>query len=1225
MKSTKLSHIKKILSIALCLALTVAYVPAVSIPASAADELSATIYSGETVSLKDTDGDDYYEIGTAKELFAFAAIANSGNYSINAILTDDIDLNPGYIFNADGTVTFNGEAVTEGYVSWTSIGDKKNPYSGTFDGAGKTISGLYFKGTQTYMGLFGNMSGLIKNLNITNTYFNTLITSNEYQYLGGVSGSATGEINNCSFSGAILGDSGGGFYAGGIVGYSKGQVYNCKNTGVVDISIDGSYSYAGGIVGALYGYETAIISGCENTGNISVYADESNGYAGGIVGFTNFDSNVEKCINYGDVDGEADKYAYVGGVAGHIYGNLHTSYSFGNMSAKTGTRYDYYKAAAAVVVGKANYGVVDNCYGVGTAVTLGGSEQYAAGVCAYQGEAASLLNNYYSSENIAIGVDFVAEPAEGEFYESQAEGKTPEQFASGEVAYLLGEPFGQNVDNGEEVQMYPVFDGAKVYYAEGFGYSNYPVPAYNADNFFEITNADELVWFSNYVNKINPSANAILLADIDYENNEWKTILSTGLYYNTTEYSDLGYLGTFDGNGHIIKNFKLKATSGTNCTVGLFGTLSGTVKNLGVEGVSFDLNGATDVRAAGIAGQMLDGSLIENCYVINSDLTPGSFIVGGVAGCNYAATIRNCFTKNVAISANERCGNLVSDCRGDISTTDRVGTVENCWTDAGRVTGTQSVSENIINCYANASKELENGKAAYNLGEAFGQNINNSEEKQDYPVLNGAKIYFNGYNACPEYSNSESTIAHNFENGICSVCNLYEISALVTEENYEAFNLSSDYIGYYSVANLGQLYWYYKNLANSSNVVLVSDMEICEDVNWEGFSNGIKILDGAYHTITIKQDNSDTANSGNFGFFRELNGGTVKNIVFKGYIKTNTSGSVGVVGGSMYESAIENVTSYVSITNIGSGNVGGLSGYYGGRDPSVIRNCAVYADITGNGNVGGLIGSGWGGTRYYRVYNSAVVGSVSGSNAGVLVGYSATGNSGGSYYPMQVRFENIYYNISSPDTPLVAAWATNSGTSCETMANFVSVEAKSSAQFASGEVAHLLQNANSTQVWGQMSNLTGSLPVITTNELYKVVEVGGTGNYSVANVGDTNGDGTVDELDYQALVNEILSDSNEQIETANYDDIVRYDLDGDGYLDVIDAALMNNLINGFITIDVYTVGDYDCNGKAFEEADITAIKLAIENPEVLSTSEKYASDINGDGKLSEEDLTELLR
>ena len=65
------------------------------------------------------------------------------------------------------------------------------------------------------------------------------------------------------------------------------------------------------------------------------------------------------------------------------------------------------------------------------------------------------------------------------------------------------------------------------------------------------------------------------------------------------------------------------------------------------------------------------------------------------------------------------------------------------------------------------------------------------------------------------------------------------------------------------------------------------------------------------------------------------------------------------------------------------------------------------------------------------------------------------------------------------------------------------------------------------------------------------------------------------------------------------------------------------MINGHSTVDVYAVGDYDLNGKAFEEADIKAIKHAIENPEKLATYKKYASDINGDGKLDENDLTAL--
>ena len=124
-------------------------------------------------------------------------------------------------------------------------------------------------------------------------------------------------------------------------------------------------------------------------------------------------------------------------------------------------------------------------------------------------------------------------------------------------------------------------------------------------------------------------------------------------------------------------------------------------------------------------------------------------------------------------------------------------------------------------------------------------------------------------------------------------------------------------------------------------------------------------------------------------------------------------------------------------------------------------------------------------------------------------------------------------------------------------------------------------------------------------------------------VGDINNDGMIDVQDYQVLVNTILAGDHEQLETSSYDDIIRYDLNSDGYLDALDAHLMQLLINGFATADVYTVGDYDCNGIAFEESDLIAIKHAVANPYKLSTAEKYAADINGDGKVSEEDLTEL--
>ena len=69
-------------------------------------------------------------------------------------------------------------------------------------------------------------------------------------------------------------------------------------------------------------------------------------------------------------------------------------------------------------------------------------------------------------------------------------------------------------------------------------------------------------------------------------------------------------------------------------------------------------------------------------------------------------------------------------------------------------------------------------------------------------------------------------------------------------------------------------------------------------------------------------------------------------------------------------------------------------------------------------------------------------------------------------------------------------------------------------------------------------------------------------------VGDINNDGVIDVQDYQVLVNTILAGDHEQLETSSYDDLIRYDLNSDGSLDVLDAHIMQLLINGFATADV---------------------------------------------------------
>lgn len=130
---------------------------------------------------------------------------------------------------------------------------------------------------------------------------------------------------------------------------------------------------------------------------------------------------------------------------------------------------------------------------------------------------------------------------------------------------------------------------------------------------------------------------------------------------------------------------------------------------------------------------------------------------------------------------------------------------------------------------------------------------------------------------------------------------------------------------------------------------------------------------------------------------------------------------------------------------------------------------------------------------------------------------------------------------------------------------------------------------------------------------------------------DTNLDGEIDENDYQALVNAVLQDNHEQIETAKYDDLIHYDLVMDGYLDVLDAAVMALVVNGLKTIDeVYDIkkGDYDLDGEAFTENDLIAMYHVLSDIDssapTLSTSQKFAADLNYNGKVDEDDLNRLI-
>ena len=235
---------------------------------------NATVYQPavETTDKYDIDDDStkdtVYEISNAGQLYWFAGLVNGTldgveqNTLANAILIANITVNENLLdslqYDTEGNVS-NGSD----FITWTPIadwmGNRTTQYSGTFDGNNKTVSGLYFNGDSTCIGLFGSSEsdGNIKNVGVVDSYFK----GNDH--VGGVCGNNAGTITNCYNAGNLTAIESSAT-VGGICGYNNGgTVTNCYNTGTVTAT--GSVASVGGVCGC----SIAPISNCYNIGTVT--------------------------------------------------------------------------------------------------------------------------------------------------------------------------------------------------------------------------------------------------------------------------------------------------------------------------------------------------------------------------------------------------------------------------------------------------------------------------------------------------------------------------------------------------------------------------------------------------------------------------------------------------------------------------------------------------------------------------------------------------------------------------------------------------------------------------------------------------------------------------------------------------------------------------------------------------------------------------------------------
>ncbi len=640
-----------------------------------------------------------------------------------------------------------------------------------------------------------------------------------------------------------------------------------------------------------------------------------------------------------------------------------------------------------------------------------------------------------------------------------------------------------------------------------------PVAPAFVDGAYQIENAGNLVWFSNYVNNGDLSAkaaNAILMNDINMEGiDDFIPIGQTPIYMNADPESqmEMGYLGTFDGNYKTISNLSITGSSTEDLTYGLFGTLNGKVKNLVISNFSYTGNGM-DSRVGGIAGQMLASGRIDDSYVINSSINTkvntNNGVAGGIVGANYGGMIICAYSYNVSISAG-RIGGIAGDNKDDANSIYRIGTINTCFTDHSAITS--SADTEVYDSKGNCSDRHFSGEVIYNL-DLYSNGRWYLNPSNNLPGFCGDVIYICSCEGDIFYSIEDKIYyQHNLVDGICNNCHYYDVPQIVTESNYQALSLSVDYIGYYAIKSFSELCWYSFNFRNDSytNIVLIDDILV--DINdlslYSINSRDNTIFDGRNHTIEFDL-NFENELTDNFALFFKYNNGIFKNVKLTGNITINTSGTVSPIAQSMYRTTISNVSSFVNITNTNTnaGSVSGLVTKFGGQHAddkkSYIKNCGVYGNLSGF-IAGGLIDYSWDGTQYFDIENCVIYANISTNNpeaggAGAIIGKFQT--LGGS---TKSKFSNIYfYCMDSSNNPLPIFFEGLSSNKY-TLAN---VEYLDSNIFASGKAAYLLGEA-----WGQ--KLTGdnkeSFPLLNSDVVYQVFDCDGvTHLYKNVNENDTH-------------------------------------------------------------------------------------------------------------------------
>ncbi len=570
---------------------------------------------------------DPYRISTKEDLVSLPYYPNAHFILMNDIVFTDGDFSAGGDWYGDGQ-------------GWQPIGSPSRPFSGIFDGDGHTVSGLRVDRTEVgnvYGGLFGYVTGTVKDLTLTDAKVSVTSTGRTV-YAGILAGYSSGIIENCHVTDTCRLEAEGHSLslAGGIVGHSFGQVTSC--TSAATCEGDG---YVGGIAGSVHGGR---IESCQS------HASVSGDTVGGIVGYLFGNGHVSLSHN----DGTLTANTAAGGIVGVLEGGSHLSrcYSLSTHTDPSGNSSVISGGIVGQAAGSRRSYIIDSFY---TGPLAGGT----AGGILGEGGMVELRRCYYAE----IGADLSGGSAAGAmvgrvdrydvlltdcYYMSRRIAAVGEGTASGEALPLrFGDLLhktsfiGWDFDNvwqippAGEPYRFPVLRDTEapelmtqniIEFAGGLGTEDSP---------YLIATKAQLDRVRHY-----PDAHFRLIQTQTFTEADFAL---GGDFYNAGQGwlplfgGSESFSGVFDGGGHVINGLTVRVSATANVRAGLFGTVTGTVKDLGLANASVSMTstGGSFLYAGLIAGYLDGGSLLR-CYATGS-LTisapnTGTLYVGGLLG-----------------------------------------------------------------------------------------------------------------------------------------------------------------------------------------------------------------------------------------------------------------------------------------------------------------------------------------------------------------------------------------------------------------------------------------------------------------------------------------------------------------------------------------------------------------------------------------------------------------